>query len=120
MGYYKVKFRAADKNFSRYIRRREACEICGRMDIKLEASHYFGRAKESTRFDPRNVKCLCFTCHKKTHENKRYFTDFMLKELGQDGLDKLELDSNSYQKRDDKLNKIIISELLKSVGMKWE
>jgi hypothetical protein len=105
---FKVKIRPTDTVFSKYIRRNGKCEICGRSDIKLEAAHYFGRRKENTRFDERNVHCLCFTCHKKSHEDKSYYKDWMIKKYGKAGLDNLELDSNTYKKRDDKLDMIIL------------
>jgi len=112
-----MKQRATDIMFSKYIRRGGKCEICGRTDIKLEAAHYFGRAKESTRFDERNVHCLCFTCHKKSHEDKSYYKNWMIATYGQDGLDLLELHSNQYKGRDDILDKIMIKQLLKNENL---
>jgi hypothetical protein len=120
VGHYPVKTRAVDRNYSRYIRRRGACEICGRTDIKLEAAHYFSRGKEAVRFDERNVHCLCYVCHKTSHEDKNYYKDWMIKKYGQTKFNILEFESNGYCKKDDKLNKIIIKELLDSVGLKWE
>jgi hypothetical protein len=114
MGNYPVQRRRADILFSKYIRRGGKCEICGRSDIRLEAAHYFGRVKESTRFDERNVHCLCYTCHKKSHEGDPCYKNFMLEKYGQDGLDKLELQSNLYQKRDDILTLLYCKQLVKS------
>lgn len=119
MGYYRVKIRSTDRNFSRYIRRKGKCEICGRGDIKLEAAHYFGRGKENTRFDSDNVHCLCFNCHRKSHEDKDYYKDWMIEQYTRKGLDNLELESNQYKKRDDAMDKLYIKALLESVGMKW-
>jgi len=114
MGYYKIKLRKTDKLFSQYIRRIGKCEICGRSDIKLEAAHYFSRGKEATRFDVRNVKCLCFTCHKRSHEEKDYYKNWLIDKYGQAWLDKLELDSNCYKKRDDALDEIVIKAMIKA------
>jgi hypothetical protein len=120
MGYYRVAIRSTDRNFSRYIRRRGACEICGRTDLKLENAHYFGRGREATRFDDKNCHCLCFTCHKKSHEDKDYYKNWMIEKYGQNGLDRLELESNQRKDRDDVMDKIYIKALLESVGMKWQ
>ena len=108
---FKTTIRSTDRLFSQWIRRGGKCEICGRTDIKLEAAHYFSRRKESVRFDERNVHCLCFNCHQRSHSDKKIYTDFMIKKYGQDGLDRLELDSNLYKKRDDKMDLIILKQL---------
>jgi|ERR1035437_1678603 hypothetical protein len=113
MGRFKLKLRKSDTLFSRYIRRGGKCEICGRSDIKLEAAHYFSRGKESTRFDERNVHCLDYTCHRKSHEGDTCYKDFMLSKYGQDGLDRLEFLSNQYQKRDDVMSLLYCQALLK-------
>ena len=120
MGYYKITIRPTDRNYSLYVRRDGECKICGRTDIKLEACHYHGRGKESTRFDDENVWCLCFNCHKATHENKSIFTNFLIKMIGIQRYDLLTLRANTYKKRDDELDKIIIKEKLKSVGLEWK
>lgn len=114
MGYFKVKIRSTDTLWSKYIRRNGKCEICGRSDIKLECAHYFSRGKENTRFDERNCHCLCFTCHKKSHEDKSYYKDWLINKLGKKGFEQLELDSNTYKKQDDCSDKIIIEKLLTS------
>ena len=114
MGYYPVKIRSVDRKFSSYIRRGGKCEICGRSDIKLECAHYFSRSKESVRFDERNCHCLCYNCHKKSHENKSYYKDWLLEKYGQKWLDKLEIDSNAYCKKDDELIKIFLKSLEKN------
>ena len=123
MGYYPVKIRPTDRNFSRYIRRNGICEMYSMYGIecspKLECAHYHGRGKESTRFDTENAYCLCFNHHKKTHENKSIFTEFMKNKLGKESYALLELKSNTTKKRDDKMDKIIISSLLERVGLKW-
>ena len=113
MSYFRVKLRPTDKLFSAYIRRKGKCEICGRSDIKLEAAHYFGRRKENTRFDGRNTHVLCWTCHKKSHEDKSYYKNWLIKKYGQNWFNKLELDSNVYKKRDDLADKLIIKEIIK-------
>lgn len=110
---WKIKIRPVDTLYSKYVRRNGVCEICGRSDIKLEAAHYFSRGKEATRFDDRNVHCICFTCHRESHEGKPVYKNFMISEYGQDGLDKLEYDSNQYCKKDDIMTMIVIKEKIR-------
>ena len=117
MSWYKIKIRKTDKDYSKYIRTKAnwKCEICSRNDIKLECSHWIGRRKEATRFHDMNCHCICFNCHKEEHEGKKTYTNWMLKKYGQKELDKLELLSNSYCKKDDKMqnqiNKFLLIEL---------
>lgn len=128
MSYFKIKIRPADKLFSNYIRAKShyRCEYCQRLCkvndewiYKLEASHYFSRRHESTRFDPRNVHALCFTCHKELGGYTREETgkyDLWMKELLGDEYKLLKLEANRSKKKDDKLNLIVIKELLKSIN----
>jgi len=57
----KIKIRKADSLFSNYIRRRAdwKCEACGKDYLTnkqgLHCSHYWGRGRENTRFDPEIV-----------------------------------------------------------------
>ena len=111
-----MKIRPADTLFSKWVRRNGKCEICGRSDIKLEAAHYFGRRKESVRFDERNVHCLCWTCHKKSHEDLNYYKDWLINELGQDGFDRLEYDSNQRGDKDDQLVIIFYKDKVKELN----
>ncbi len=57
----------ADKEFSWFIRTRDCmCQFPGctvRVIEKLQCSHYFSRAKKSTRFDPDNCLSLCILHH---------------------------------------------------------
>ena len=117
MGWYKIKIRKTDTDYSKYIRTKAnwKCEICGRNDIGLEASHYFGRVNQSVRFDDRNVHCLCKTCHRKAHEPGYYYRDWLVKTYGQKWFDKLTIDAHTTGKKDYKLQAIINKELLKSI-----
>ena len=87
---WKIKIDKADKVFSQYIRLRDKqCVRCGRrgedtvegLPIKgLQASHYFGRGNECTRFDVENVDCLCAGCHQYWDSNKEDYRDFKIKQ----------------------------------------
>ena len=65
-----IKIKAADKWFSLCIRERAnwTCERCGTKcpddrRMGLHCSHYHGRGKWATRFDPDNCRALCYGCH---------------------------------------------------------
>src|SRR3990167_3652749 len=59
----RIKRNKYDIKFSNWVRRNGKCERCSSTTRKLEASHYFSRAAQSTRYDQKNVFCLCFSCH---------------------------------------------------------
>lgn len=87
-----VKIRPADKWFSLCIRERADwhCERCGSKcpDDKrmgLHNSHFHGRSKWSTRFDPDNCRALCYGCHSYCGANPDIHRAEILAHLG-DGL----------------------------------
>ena len=107
----KIKLDKADVEFSRYIRLRDKrCVRCKRLGsenkdgefiIGLQASHYFGRAKESTRFDPENVDSLCGGCHQYWGSTDREaYRIFKIKQLGEQGFKLLQIRAETYHKKD--------------------
>lgn len=108
---FNIKLDPADKAFSKWIRLRDGmCLRCRRslqlndkgLPVSLQASHFQGRGKESTRFDPENVCALCTGCH-------AYFTSYpaehymwQVQRLGQEKVDALILRSNMTVKKDRK------------------
>lgn len=119
---FRVKLRATDKLFSQYIRQRAnwKCEACGK-NYKdnpqgLHCSHYYGRGREATRFEPDNCLALCFYHHRLWgHGDLRdEYTAFMKKKLGEKRWRTLMLQANSYQKKDDKLMLLFVKGLLKT------
>lgn len=119
----KVKISAADRLFSLWIKNRDGwtCQRCEKTynpDIPghrqaLHCSHFKGRAKESTRFEPLNADSLCYGCH-------QYFTSqpdehhrWQVERKGQDVIDKLVLLSNTYKKKDRKLEAMYWEQRLK-------
>lgn len=122
-----IKIDKADSLFSDYIRLRDKkCVRCGAiptarkkdglMVVGLQASHFFGRRKESTRFDPLNVDALCMGCHSLWGSDlKEDYRDFKIRQLGQQGFDMLKLRSNSYHKKNRQLSLIIVKELMKTL-----
>jgi hypothetical protein len=123
---YHVKLRPVDTLYTKYIRLlyNYTCQKCGRYypsdgNLRnLGVSHFFGRAKESTRFDDDNVTLLCnMPCHQEWEHQKKEgeYKDYMLKRLGQQGFDLLELKSNQTGGKDDAMNKIIINQKIKEL-----
>lgn len=104
----KIKIDKADKVFSQYIRLRDGfCKRCKSkvqvnskgLPITHQASHFKGRGKEATRFDPENVDCLCSGCH-------FYFTGqpdehylWQIETKGQAAVDAIILRANGYKKK---------------------
>lgn len=118
-----LKIDAADRVFSQYIRRRDkwTCVACGRKHPEgagtLGNSHYWSRRNESTRFEPDNCDALCnMPCHHRWGGDYRgEYKAFKLKQLGEKRYKTLELQHNTYQKKDRKLALLIARELLKSI-----
>lgn len=122
----RIKLDKADKMFSRYIRLRDRrCVRCGRRgendkkgdSIKgLQCSHFFGRGKESTRFDPDNCDALCFGCHRYWgSDDFESYRTFKIKQLGKKGFDRLVARANTPVKKDRKLAYIISKALYEKV-----
>ena len=118
-----IKIDKADFVFSQYVRLRDKkCLRCNSpvklnakgLPVSHQASHYFGRGQESTRFDPKNVDTLCFSCHtlwgSRDREDYRFFK---IKQLGTMGFDLLLFRSKQLIKKDRKLSLIKAKELLK-------
>ncbi len=121
----KIKLRKSDKIYTKIQRLRfdYTCQKCGkRYDgskplYNLGVSHYYGRSRESTRFDDDNVTLLCnMPCHRKWEGIERSdYTEYMIERLGQKGYDALKLKSNSYKKRDDKETERILMKRLEGI-----
>jgi hypothetical protein len=80
MSWTTIKRTANDIAFSLLIREMAGwrCEKCNKLCrvqgvwiAQLDASHYIGRAKKSTRFDIQNVYSLCNPCHSRMGDYKR-------------------------------------------------
>ena len=122
---FKTKLRKSDSLFRRYALKvyGYTCARCRRTYPSdncrgLHVSHYWGRGRENTRHDIENVCLLCYGCHLRWgHGDQReQYTGERRQRLGDKGFDLLELRAYTYKKRDDKLDEIIIKELLKEVN----
>jgi len=117
----KIKIDRADKLFSEYIRLRDnfQCQKCGRFFPEgkgLQCSHYWSRSHENTRFDGENAIAVCAGCHLFFHGNPGDYYQFMINRLGKEKYDKLQLRSNAFKKKRDRVLeieriKILIKEL---------
>ena len=123
----KIKIDQADKTFSQFIRLRDKrCMRCGSrvefngagMPISHQCSHYFGRGREGTRFDPENADCLCWGCHQIWgSEEKEEYRNFKIKQLGLNGFKILQMRANTFHKKDRKRSLLIVKDLLKSINL---
>ncbi len=118
-----IKIDQADKLFSLYIRLRDKhCVACGRVGepdkegrsiIGLQASHYWSRRNESTRYDTENVDSLCFHCHHRWGGDYREeYKAFKMKQLGKKRYQTLEILAHTYKKKDRKMELIKAKALL--------
>lgn len=122
----RIKIDKADETFSIYIRIRDKrCVRCGkpgqedsngRPILGLECSHYFGRARETTRFDPDNCDALCFGCHRYWEtQNREEYRDFKIQQLGKKGFEKLRIRAEMIGKKDREAAYLYAKELLRAV-----
>ena len=122
-----IRLDPADKVFSQYIRLRDGkCQRCRSLvivnlktglPISHQNSHFFGRGKESTRFDPDNCCCLCMACHRLWGSDEREdYRAYMVKKLGQRGFDALTIRANQTVKKDRKMSLIQAKLLLEEVN----
>lgn len=133
MSFWKTKRRPADTLMSLYIRQKSrwTCERCKKLCrtggewfgdelAQLEASHYYPRGKEGTRFDPRNLTALCHNCHERMGERGNAEYDaFMLKKWGPQVLQELLLLSQPGHKPDDAMVKLWVKSELRKMGVRW-
>jgi len=123
----KIKLRKTDRLFTQCLRILQdyTCQKCGMKYVfngvvvkdlrNLGVSHYWSRSHENTRFDTENTDLLCnFPCHHHWQsDGRREYEEFMLKKLGQERYDLLDIRAHTYKKRDDGMDGIILKEMLK-------
>ncbi len=122
----KIKLRKADRMFTQVTRFRfdYTCQKCGRKYGEgdslrnLGVSHYYGRSRENTRFDPDNTTLLCnMPCHRKWEgEERGDYTEYMIERLGQPGFVALTVRANTYRKRNDPETEASLKEQIKILG----
>ena len=114
-----VKIDVADKYFSQWIRTRDkwTCQRCHTRYTPptnaLHCSHFMGRAKEGTRFEPLNADALCYGCHRYLTAHPAEHMAWQIKRKGQKVVDQLILQSNTYKKKDRKWEAMVWKQALK-------
>lgn len=109
MSFGKIRLDKADIIFSKYIRLRDnfTCQRCFnyfRDGKGLQASHYFGRGMESTRFDLENVDSLCAGCHQYWGSvDREDYRIFKIRQLGMRRFELLTLRAKTPGKKDRKM-----------------
>jgi hypothetical protein len=118
----KIKIRPSDSVFSIYIRTRDnwTCQKCGASfsppTRQLQNSHFWGRGKESTRFDPENCDALCVKCHQWFEEHKTEYEAWKKDRMGEQAFNKLMVRAHTPGKRDDTLALIVAKALLDGIS----
>lgn len=121
--WFKVKIRPADKLFSQYIRLRDKmlCKYnfkCLRGTLGSQTSHFQKRRKESVRFDEENGDWTCGKCHffiENDPTGQRTLEEWKKNQLGEKRYKALLVRANQIGKKDDKLNEIILKQLIKNL-----
>ncbi len=103
-----MKLRAADTVFAKWVKMRDkhTCQRCGaKHEVKsqgLHCAHFITRRNESTRFDPDNVRSICYGCHSYFHQHPKEHEKFMIAQLGETGFAALLERKRRIGKRNDK------------------
>ena len=118
----KIKISALDSKFSYYIRSRDnwTCQRCLK-EYKpptngLHNSHFWGRARKSVRFDPKNCQALCHGCHSFFTANPELHRQFYLKKIGEKEYNALMLRANTPGKPDYELLNIWLAKEVKKAS----
>lgn len=121
-----VRIDLADKYFSLFIRYRDnwTCQrCCKKYEVGsqgLHCSHFWGRARESTRFDPLNANAHCHGCHSFFTANPELHRQWKLSRIGQSEYDKLMIRAETRQKKDRKLMAIVYEKLYLEEKSRYE
>lgn len=110
-----LKIDQADRLFSIWVRLRDRqCVKCGSpvkfndkgLPISHQNSHFKGRRKEGSRFMPANADTLCGGCHLYLGSQPDEHYLWQLSRKGQQTIDHITLQANTYKKKDRKLEAI--------------
>lgn len=116
----KIRISPLDSLFSEFIRKRAlltgGCEYCGQFKsyAQLQCSHFIGRRKRSTRYDPDNAAGVCFSCHSYLGEHPYEHTEWFKKRLG-DRFEQLIIKGNTPMKVDKEALTLYFKEKLKGI-----
>ncbi len=100
-----------DVVFSNAIRTRDkwTCQRCSKYYPTgkrqgLHCSHFYGRAKYSTRFDFENAEALCYGCHQYLGSHPQEHRKHKIEKIGKSKFNKLTLRSNTRASKKDLLS----------------
>ena len=100
-----------DKVFSDAVRTRDkwSCQRCNKYYPSgkrqgLHCSHFYGRAKYSTRFDFDNAEALCYGCHQYLGSHPEDHRKHKMIKIGKSTFQKLTLRSNNRASKKDLLS----------------
>ena len=100
-----------DKVFSDAVRTRDKwiCQRCSKYYPSgrrqgLHCSHFYGRAKYSTRFDFDNAEALCYGCHQYLGSHPEEHRKHKMIRIGKSKFQKLTLRSNNRASKKDLLS----------------
>ena len=120
-----LKLDKADMVFSQYIRLRDKkCLRCGSLvefnekglPTSHQNSHFYGRGKESTRFDEENCDTLCLSCHQEWGTNyKMSYRAFKIRQLGKERFSSLTARAHKIVKKNRRASLLRAKELLKTL-----
>jgi len=120
----RIKIDPADKVFSLYIRTRDnwSCKRCGKKyeppTKALHCSHFQGRGKEATRFEPLNADALCYGCHQYFTSQPAEHYEWQVRTKGKMIVENIVRMSNTYKKKDRVAEKLYWTEELKKLKEK--
>lgn len=121
-----IRIDQADRYFSLFIRYRAnwRCERCLKQyevgSAGLHNSHFWGRVRESTRFDPVNCVAHCHGCHSFLTANPELHREWKLKQIGQQQYDLLMVRAHTTQKKDRTLATIVSKKLYEQEKARYE
>jgi len=72
-----------DATFSKIIRSRGCCEICGSTEA-LQCAHGFSRRYRATRYEAQQCWCLCRGCHYRFTVRPLHWDEWMRERMGPD------------------------------------
>ncbi len=103
----KIKIDQADQAFSAYIRAKyPRCQVCGKQATQVH--HFKGRRFQAVRFSEENAWAVCFTCHRRFHEEPDWAVDIQEKRFDKkDNYILFILTANTICKRTSEEKKII-------------
>lgn len=121
-----IRIDAADRFFSLYIRFRDrwTCQRCLRrfepISAGLHNSHFFGRARENTRFSDLNCDALCHGCHAYFTSFPEYHREWKLQRLGESVYNELRIAADTRCKKDRKLQALVAKKLFEQERARYE